>query len=735
MTDITPNPLARISPVWPQCGHGADTESDRHNCPGRQVDPYHACLVHLSETDRAAYLADLEPGGDLDHRGTPLTGELLRELLTAVTDPATHRPRIGTARFDGAQIGGDAVFTRVTIDGDVRLDGATIGGDASFEGTRVSGTVSFHKAQVDRIAWFQHAQIGGDISFAESTIGGGVFHHAQVGGSTWFYAAAIKGTVSFHNLRIGEDAWFQNAQIDGGAGFSGTAISGSSRFDGATISGDLSFSEAHISGDASFDQMQVAGDAWFEQTEFDRDVKFDGARIGGDASFEQMQVAGDTWFYEARIDGNASFSQLQIGGDAWFDWAVIGGNAWFDGATIDGVAGFDEASFSGVASFKGATFGSVATFKEVTFGKTSFLGPLVCGKMLDLSEAVFGIAVTIEAATPGLACRRTQWASAAALRLRYAAVDFSDAVMEYPVTISAKSTPFVTDGKDVPENVLPDGMDTRVQVTSLSGVDAAHLMLTNIGLTSCQFAGTIHLDQLRLEGRCPLAAPPSGLRRRNWWPVRWTRRQLLAEEHHWRATCQTGRSGWKPASQGVPVRTPAELEPVYRQLRKAFEDGKNEPGAADFYYGEMEMRRHSSDAPWAVRTLIAAYWALSGYGLRASRAFGWLLVAMIATVLVMMLWGLPKDDPKQVSTGTLTGRHITLETGTSDPVNPAGAYQERLSTARFEKSLRTVINSVVFRSSGQDLTTVGTYTEMVARIGEPVLLGLAVFAIRNRVKR
>lgn len=317
VTDITPNPLARISPVWPQCGHGADTESDRQSCPGRQVDPYHACLVHLSEADRAAYLADLEPGGDLDHRGTPLTGELLRELLTAVTDPATHRPRIGTARFDGAQIGGDAVFTRVTIDGDVRLDGA-----------------------------------------------------------------------------------------------------------------------------------------------------------------------------------------------------VIGGNAWFDGATIDGVAGFDEASFSGVASFKGATFGSVATFKEVTFGKTSFLGPLVCGKMLDLSEAVFGIAVTIEAATPGLACRRTQWASAAVLRLRYAAVDFSDAVMEYPVTISAKSTPFVTDGKDVPENVLPDGMDTRVQVTSLSGVDAAHLMLTNIGLTSCQFAGTIHLDQLRLEGRCPLAAPPSGLRRR-----------------------------------------------------------------------------------------------------------------------------------------------------------------------------------------------------------------------------
>ncbi|XXZ47389.1 hypothetical protein AAGT00_00005 (plasmid) [Streptomyces cavourensis] len=41
----------------------------------------------------------------------------------------------------------------------------------------------------------------------------------------------------------------------------------------------------------------------------------------------------------------------------------------------------------------------------------------------------------------------------------------------------------------------------------------------------------------------------------------------------------------------------------------------------------------------------------------------------------------------------------------------------------------------VFRSSGQDLTTAGTYSEMTSRLAEPVLLGLAVLAIRNRVKR
>lgn len=63
-------------------------------------------------------------------------------------------------------------------------------------------------------------------------------------------------------------------------------------------------------------------------------------------------------------------------------------------------------------------------------------------------------------------------------------------------------------------------------------------------------------------------------------------------------------------------------------------------------------------------------------------------------------------------------------TDSPDPVNPAGPLDERITTERFEKSLRVVINSVVFRSSGQDLTTFGTYTEMVSRITEPVLLGL-----------
>ncbi|MFD3682614.1 hypothetical protein [Streptomyces sp. NPDC058613] len=56
---------------------------------------------------------------------------------------------------------------------------------------------------------------------------------------------------------------------------------------------------------------------------------------------------------------------------------------------------------------------------------------------------------------------------------------------------------------------------------------------------------------------------------------------------------------------------------MYRALRKAFEDSKNQPGAADFYYGETEMRRHDRTATSsAERGLLHAYWMVSGNGLR-----------------------------------------------------------------------------------------------------------------------
>ncbi|MFH8670182.1 hypothetical protein ACH4F3_35665 [Streptomyces anulatus] len=308
-------------------------------------------------------------------------------------------------------------------------------------------------------------------------------------------------------------------------------------------------------------------------------------------------------------------------------------------------------------------------------------------------------------------------------------------MFEYPLTIAAEPDPFVlADGSELADATFAGAPGPDVRVASLRGVDAAHLVLADVDLSGCLFTGTVHMDQLRLEGACTFDTAPASVHWRCWPPVRFTERRVLAEEHHWRASQPGAVRGWNVAVLGAGRAGPLQLAPVYRALRKAFEDGKHEPRAADFYYGEMEMRRHADDIPRTERGLLTAYWALSGYGLRASLALVWLGSAMLLTIVLLMAFGLAQDTPKQTATGTVPagGGKVTFEIDKDDPQNPTG---DRFTDERFEKALNVTLNSVVFRSSGQDLTTAGTYIEMTSRLTEPVLLGLAVLAVRNRVKR
>ncbi|PWS40057.1 metal transporter [Streptomyces sp. ZEA17I] len=640
MTSGTPPLPPNTPPSWQHCGHDA-TSADPVGCRGIHVPGHTACLAHLADTDRDAYLNGLTPGADIDHRGTPFTEDLLHRLLTALHDPTTGQAHIGTAEFGGAAFTGNAWFGDATFTGDAWFGGATFTGDAGFGGAAFSG-----------------------------------------------------------------DAWFGGATFTGDAGFGGVTFSGDAWFGGATFTGD-----------AGFGGVTFSGDAWF-----------DGATFTGDAGFGGVTFSGDAWF------GGATFT-----GDAGFGGVTFTDSAYFDGVTFTDSAWFDEATFTGDAGFDGATFTNTVWFDRARFETASRLGPLVCGEKVVLDGAVFDQPVTVEMAAREVSCARTRWASTATLHLRYAEVDLRDAVLEYPVVVAARpdSFPLLHSVGLLPEAEL-SGRKPGVRLTSVGGVDAAHLALHTIDLSMCRFAGAIHLDQLRVDGWCTFATTPTGRGRR--FPWRWSRRNTLTEEHHWRVRT-AGRParahGWTTPPQDAPALPPAAVAALYRQIRKSLEDGKNEPDAADFYYGECEMRRHDSTRPQSERALLTAYWALSGYGLRATRALVWLGAAMAATVAVMVLWGLPVDDPQPTTTGrqAAVGQQVTLTTDTPDPVNPTGPLPDRATSERFEKALRVVVNSVVFRSSGQDLTTIGTYTEMVSRLAEPVLLGLAVLAVRSRVKR
>ncbi|MFJ4685468.1 pentapeptide repeat-containing protein [Streptomyces sp. NPDC088789] len=454
------------------------------------------------------------------------------------------------------------------------------------------------------------------------------------------------------------------------------------------------------------------------------DYRAGGVRVGT-ARFDSAPFKGDAEFHSAIFER-----------DAWFDSATFKRSALYGSASFEKKVGFHSAIFKGDTRFDSAIFRGDAGFHAVAFEIPVGIGPLVCAGRFDLSAAAFSGLANLRIAAPRLVCQRTSWSSTAEVRLRYATVDFTHAVFEYPLTIASEATPFADyNRRPLDEAALAGAPSAGVRLASLRGVDAAHLVLADIDLAGCLFAGTVHLDQVRLEGTCSFDPTPSGTRWRRWRPEWFTRRSTLAEEQHWRASRRGAMRGWNPAVFGAAHVGPAQLAPVYRALRKAYEDGKDEPGAADFYYGEMEMRRHNRRrTSRAERGLLHGYWALSGYGLRASRALGWLAASMLVTIVLLMGFGIPQDSPKQEATGTappLDGT-VSLEIDKQDPQNPSG---DRFTSDRFEKALNVTLNSVVFRSSGQDLTTAGGYIEMAARVAEPVLLGLAVLAIRNRVKR
>ncbi|WP_226487671.1 pentapeptide repeat-containing protein [Streptomyces parvulus] len=505
-------------------------------------------------------------------------------------------------------------------------------------------------------------------------------------------------------------------------------------FASAVFEGMAYFIEVQFLQGVEFDGAKFQDSAFFEDAKFHEVTSFDGATFEAWATFERAHFGNDVFFQEVQFE-KAAFDSA-----SFTEWAL------FKGATFSAKASFARAQFQKIAEFQGVKFGNVASFSEtefmqiahfddaasdadMVFNRARFtelprLGPIRCKGHLDLSHTRFDQPVLLIADASSALIRHTIFLSHASAQLTGANLDLTHAVLNQPMDIIG--TPATID--------FETGSIQSVSVSSLRGVDCAMLTLAGVSLTNCTFSGAVHLDQLRLEGRWHFNASPHGFSFTP--PFRYTRRQVIEEERRRRSLSGRRNSQIVWGSPPIDRSTPRHdaLAIIYRQLRKSREDAKDEPGAADFYFGEMEMRRLSRNWSTSERWLLQVYWLLSGYGLRASRALGWLCLAMLTTILLMMGFGLPQNSPGQEATGVLppNGGKITFEIDQKDAANPDA---ERFNSGRFEKALKVTLNSVVFRSSGQELTTAGDYIEMASRFCEPALIGLAVLAIRGRVKR
>lgn len=198
---------------------------------------------------------------------------------------------------------------------------------------------------------------------------------------------------------------------------------------------------------------------------------------------------------------------------------------------------------------------------------------------------------------------------------------------------------------------------------------------------------------------------------------------------------------------GDPAPDPAAIAGTYRSLRKALEDSKDEPGAADFYYGEMEMRRLAAPIESSERWLLTLYWAASGYGLRASRAVMALLAVVVIAGGIFSSSAVVDKPPVQTSAAVSAGPSASgheqskLPAPQTPSTSPSSAAARPLidpNNAMWPWLFASQEAVALFRPAGTvgvTLIGVGPYVALTLRILGPILLALAVLAIRNRTKR
>ena len=238
---------------------------------------------------------------------------------------------------------------------------------------------------------------------------------------------------------------------------------------------------------------------------------------------------------------------------------------------------------------------------------------------------------------------------------------------------------------------------TRLLTLDHSALNDQLTIETGVSLADCDLLAVSNLHRLVVVDLTAFDQGPG-------------RRRVVQGEYRWRAhrSREFGAfrrlvaGHWPADGSAAPVPTAWELAGTYRALRRGREEALDAPGAGDFYYGEMEMRRHDATRPFGERVVLWAYWLVSGYGLRPLRS-----VACLAVVLVTATW-------------------LTQTYGLAEP------------DGRDWWAVFAVVAGSAVSLMGQATSALNTTGEMIrlaTRLLTPLLIGLTLLAVRGRVTR
>jgi hypothetical protein len=489
----------------------------------------------------------------------------------------------------------------------------------------------------------------------------------------------------------------------------------------ATLAGEPFFAAVDFSSKAYFDETMFSDGIDFVDVTFEDGASFAGATCQGFFQISRSSFGGELYFVSTAFTAGISIYETFFAPSLIEDREIL--------VTIDGRLWLSAAQCHGDVSISHASFTQILLDSTVFEGQVR-LGPTKVDYKVEVADCRFEDDVELDLATPRMSCSRTHFRGRAGIDITCPELVIESSVFYGGARVRGAG-PYV-EWPDDPTIFARDSWPADVEVTmggsvfvltrparllSLKRSSVEDLSLANLDLRACRFADAYGLEKLRLEADCDFAPPPA-------W--RWhTPRRTLAEEHASRALgrgserspprwlrrllARDGPVSWNPPETRGPregVLQPAQIALLYRALRRALEDRKDEPGAGDFYYGEMEMRRQRQRDGLVVisalgeRGVVTLYWLAAGYGLRASRALLSLALTVLAGAFVLDRYGFVEERP-------------------------------------FSRSLMFALESSVslLRAPDVKLTSLGELVQITLKLLGPLFFGLALLSFRGRIKR
>jgi uncharacterized protein YjbI with pentapeptide repeats len=691
----------------------------------------------------------------------------------------------GDARFDHARFSEATSFTEAVFQKRVSFDHACFD-DVDFINAEFEGPTSFSAATFTK-SYFSKTQFKGGVCFTKAEFGPqtsfdgarlyptACFKRARFGQTAFDRAkyplltgADLGDETSFKGARFGR-ATFAGAVFPDAASFAGSdtdfetvTFSGVSQCsvespqitmaEPATFGANVSFAEATLGLNANFARVHFGPGANFSDSVFKHDASFAGADLGDRAAFCRTRFGRNVAFAE-RVPAESPNATAPDTGRQLATPAVFGKDVSFESATFGPYASFRGVDFGDRLSFDEAEFGADASFETASFGANAQLTRLKLEGNASFADSRFGEGLHLQIVKGGtISLQRAKVSRDSWLSAQCTVIDLTRGAFSNGLNLSTSAHvllggvelkgPSVIRGLEVPsehdksQRAAEDKL-SPARLASLRDVDLANLRLQGVDLTACSFSGAYNLENVRLEEPFEFGEPPTGRR--------WTRRRVLRDEQSWR--CQFGpkrvREKW--CADGQPQQAERNLEArrdgklarreakgvqgLYRALRKSLEDLKNEPGAADFYYGEMEMRRHAAQRTSAEGLFLFAYWLVAGYALRGLRTVAAFFLVIALGCLAFGSFGFDKKV-------TIQYRPVAVDSEYRAPVYGT----EKISDGRpgFRDAAVYSLQSataLLRPPSPQALTLPGQVVEVILRVLGPLLLGLAIFSVRGRFRR